>query len=43
MQISFFDGDSIVTTVLMAWFGEMFGIDWKRKVDEVVNELTGQY
>lgn len=34
-------GDSIVTTVLMAWFGEILGVDWKSKVDEVVNELTG--
>ena len=34
-------GDSIVTTVLMAWFGELFDVDWKSKVDNVVNELTG--
>ena len=34
-------GDSIVTTVLMAWFGEMFGVDWKSKVDDIVDELTG--
>ena len=33
-------GDSIVTTVLMAWFGELFGVDWKSKVDNVVNKLT---
>ena len=31
MQISF----------LMAWFGELFDVDWKSKVDNVVNELTG--
>lgn len=32
-------GDSIVTSVLMAIFGELLGIDWNIKVDELVNEL----
>ena len=30
-------GDSIVTTVLMAIFGEMLGIDWKEKVKDIAN------
>ena len=32
-------GDSIVTTVLMAIFGEMFGMDWESKVREHVERL----
>ena len=31
-------GDSIVTTCLMAIFGELLGIDWKRKVEELNDE-----
>lgn len=30
-------GDSIVTTCLMAIFGEMLGIDWKEKVKGLTN------
>lgn len=30
-------GDSIVTTCLMAIFGEMLGIDWKEKVRGLTN------
>lgn len=33
-------GDSIVTTVLMAIFGQMFDVDCKTKIDELVEELT---
>ena len=33
-------GDSIVTTVLMAIFGQMFDVDWETKIDELVEELT---
>lgn len=33
-------GDSIVVPVLMAIFGQMFDIDWKTKIDELVEELT---
>jgi site-specific DNA-cytosine methylase len=32
-------GDSITTSVLMALFGQMLGIDWRRKVDELVEEI----
>lgn len=32
-------GDSIVTTCLMAIFGELLGIDWKSKINEVINDL----
>lgn len=32
-------GDSITTSVLMALFGEMLDIDWRTKVNEVVEEL----
>lgn len=32
-------GDSIVTTVLMAIFGQMFDIDWKEKINETVEEI----
>lgn len=32
-------GDSIVTTVLMAIFGQMFDIDWKQKINETVEEI----
>lgn len=35
-------GDSIVTTVLMAIFGQMFDVDWKTKIDELVEELTNE-
>lgn len=31
-------GDSIITTCLMAIFGEMFGIDWKEKIEELMND-----
>ena len=33
-------GDSIVTTVLMAIFGQMFDVDWKAKINELAEELT---
>ncbi len=33
-------GNSIVTTVLMAIFGELLGMDWQRKVKELVNEMV---
>lgn len=32
-------GDSIVTTVLMAIFGQMFDIDWKAKINETIEEI----
>ena len=32
-------GDSITTSVLMALFGQMLGIDWRSKVDELVDNL----
>ena len=32
-------GDSIVTTCLMAIFGELLGIDWQSKISEVINDL----
>ena len=32
-------GDSIVTTVLMAIFGQMFDINWKAKINEMVEEI----
>lgn len=35
-------GDSITTSVLMALFGQMLGIDWRSKVDELVDELQGE-
>ena len=35
-------GDSITTTVLMAIFGEMCGVDYKTKIDELVEELTNE-
>lgn len=31
-------GDSIVSTVLMALFGQMLDIDWEQKVKEVIGE-----
>lgn len=34
-------GDSITTSVLMALFGQMLGIDWKSKVENLVDELQG--
>lgn len=33
-------GDSIVITVLMAIFGQMFDKEWKEKINELVEELT---
>lgn len=33
-------GDSIVTTVLMAIFGQMFDVNWKEKINELAEELT---
>jgi DNA (cytosine-5)-methyltransferase 1 len=35
-------GDSITTSVLMALFGQMLGIDWRSKVEELVDELQGE-
>ena len=35
-------GDSIVTTVLMAIFGQMFDVDWKTKINELAEELTNE-
>ena len=32
-------GDSIVTTCLMAIFGELFGVDYQSKINELVEEL----
>lgn len=32
-------GDSIVVTVLMAIFGQMFDIDWKEKISETIEEI----
>jgi hypothetical protein len=32
-------GDSIVTTCLMALFGELLGIDWQSKINEVIKDL----
>lgn len=32
-------GDSITTSVLMALFGQMLGLDWRSKVDELVEEI----
>lgn len=32
-------GDSIVCTVLMAIFGQMFDIDWNEKINEIVEEI----
>lgn len=33
-------GNSIVTTVLMAIFGELLGLDWQTKVKELVEEIV---
>ena len=33
-------GDSITTSVLMALFGQMIGIDWKGKVNALTEELS---
>lgn len=33
-------GDSIVSTVLMALFGQMLNIDWKEKVKKLVGEIV---
>ena len=33
-------GDSIITSVLMALFGEMLGIDWRSKVDDLAEDLS---
>lgn len=35
-------GNSIVVTVLMAIFGQMFDVDWKTKINELVEELTNE-
>lgn len=35
-------GDSIVTSCLMAIFGELFGVDYKDKINNLVEELKGQ-
>ena len=35
-------GDSIVTTVLMALFGELLDIDYKKAIQEYVEELHGE-
>ena len=32
-------GDSITTSVLMALFGQMLGVDWRSKVDALVEDL----
>ena len=32
-------GNTIVVTVLMAIFGQMFDINWKEKVNETVEEI----
>lgn len=32
-------GDSIMTPCLMALFGQMLGVDWNKKVNELVQEL----
>lgn len=32
-------GDSIVTTCLMALFGQMLNVDWKSKVEKTVKEI----
>lgn len=32
-------GDSIVTSVLMAIFGEIFDVEWKSKIKELQNEI----
>lgn len=36
-------GDSIVVNVLMAIFGEMCGVDYKNKIDKLVEELTNEW
>lgn len=33
-------GDSITTSVLMGLFGEMLGIDWRSKVDDLAEDLS---
>ena len=33
-------GDSIVTTMLMSIFGQMFDIDWKEKIKKVIEEIV---
>lgn len=33
-------GDSIITTCLMALFGQMLDIDWQQKVKETIGEIT---
>lgn len=35
-------GDSIVSTVLMALFGQMLDIDWKEKINELVKGITNE-
>ena len=33
-------GDSIITTCLMALFGQMLDVDWKQKVNETIGEIV---
>ena len=33
-------GDSIITTCLMALFGQMLDMDWKQKVNETIGEIV---
>ena len=33
-------GDSIITTCLMALFGQMLDIDWQAKVNAVIGEIV---
>ena len=35
-------GDSIVTTCLMALFGELLGIDYKEKIEQLVEEIKNE-
>ncbi|MBQ0124743.1 MAG: hypothetical protein KBS59_00275 [Clostridiales bacterium] len=35
-------GDSIVTTCLMALFGEMLDIDYETKINELAEQLKGE-
>ena len=35
-------GDSIVTSCLMAIFGELFGVNYKDKISNLAEELKGQ-
>lgn len=42
MQLYKQAGNSIVVTVLMAIFGQMFDVDWKTKINELAEELTNE-